>query len=42
MKYHFNADNHALTRVIALVNGFGSAIFTEIATFVAGNSYSSR
>ena len=40
MKYCFKADNHALAYNTALVNGFGLASFTDMATYVARTSYS--
>ena len=39
MKYHFNAENHASTCVMSLVNGFNSANLSDIAIGIAGTSY---
>ena len=41
IEYHFRADNHALSYIMALVNGFSSASFTDIAMVVAKTTYSS-
>ena len=40
MKYRFNADSHALAWVVAPVNSFGSASFTDIAIYVTETSLS--
>ena len=40
MKYHFNADNHKLAWVVVLVNGFGSASFMDMVTFIVETPYS--
>ena len=39
-RYHLKVDSHALTYIVAPVNGFGSASFTDIATQIASSSYS--
>ena len=38
-KYHFRADNHACTCVIAPVNGFVSNYFTDLTTYISYTSY---
>ena len=40
MKYYFNADNHACTYALVLVNGFGLANLIDITTLVVVTSYS--
>ena len=40
VKNHFKADKHALTYVVGPVNGFSSASFMNITTFVGVTSYS--
>ena len=40
MKYYFSVDNHTHACVVAPVNGFNSASLNNIATCVAGTSYS--
>ena len=36
----FQADNHAFTCIVALVNSFSLVSFMDIAMYVAGTSYS--
>ena len=40
MKYYFSSDNHILSLAVAPLNGYYSVIFTDIATYIAGTSYS--
>ena len=40
MKYYFNTDNHAFACIMAPVNRFCLANFTDITTHIAGTSYS--
>ena len=40
MKYCFKADNHAIAYIVAPVNSFSSASFTDITTCVARTSCS--